>query len=192
MTFSHRRALPLLAAAFAALPACQQIKPLPSGSVDSDLRGTLAALARAHEQKIQLAFYESLPWERTDEPFYSFFDSMGKTQAGLLNDLQAWAKTGRDGAPVDLKFSFSDDTPGRAQKIIEARQEKLIRGDSKIDFTRDALMQMYEDYEWQISLIQSLLPRVSDPALKAYLQKSLKAHEDGSAQIIGLLRRFKP
>ena len=78
-----------------------------------------------------------------------------------------------------------------AQQILEARQEKLVRGDATPDFVRDTLMQMYDDYEWQISLIQALLPSVKDPQLKAYLQKSLQIHEAGSAQLNGLLKRYK-
>ncbi|HVT83443.1 MAG TPA: hypothetical protein VHM90_22570 [Phycisphaerae bacterium] len=174
------------------LGGCQQpVKPAGAIGDDRDLRDTLAAMARAHDQKTQLAFYEALPWQRTAEPFHDFFVKMGKSQRELHDQLQTWAKTADQGKPIVLKYSYGDDTPGRAQKIIEARQEKLIRGDSKPDFTRDALMQMYEDYEWQISLIQALLPRVTDSQLRAYLEKSLKVHQEGSDELIGLLRRFK-
>jgi hypothetical protein len=52
-------------------------------------------------------------------------------------------------------------------------------------------MQMYNDYEWQVAELQALLPKVKDPGLKGYVQKSLKVHEDGSAEILALLKRFK-
>ena len=191
MNFSPAKSILLLTTLL--LTACQHpIKPAGPISSDQDLRDTLAAMARAHDQKTQLAFYESLPWQRTAEPFHTFFVTMGKTQRELYDQLQAWAKTADHGNPMPLTYTRSDDTPGRAQKIVEARQEKLIRGDSKIDFTRDSLMQMYEDYEWQISLIQALQPRVSDPVLKAYLEKSLKVHQEGSDELMSLLKRFKP
>ena len=32
---------------------------------------------------------------------------------------------------------------------------------------------------------------VRDPVLKAYIEKSLKIHEDGSAQVLTLLKRYK-
>lgn len=179
--------LPLLALVVAA-GGCQTVPhasaPHP---ISDDLRGTLAAMARAHEQKTMLAFYEALPWQRTPEPFHAFYGTMGTTQGELLKDLQAWAKNKN----VELKFAHSDDIAGRALKVMEARQEKLIRSDAKPDFTRDTLMQMYQDYEWHISQIQVILPAVTDPELKAYLEKSLKVHEAGSNQLIDLLKKFK-
>ena len=178
-----------------ALACCQQIPKQPATTsiatttaANAELRDLLAGMARSHDDKTQLAFYEALPWNNTGEPFHAFYTEMGKKHAELLKELQAYAK----GAGIDLKFSYSNDTAGRAQKIMEARQEKLVRGDTKADFGRDTLMQMYTDYEWQISLIQALLPTVTDPALKAYLQKSLKVHEDGSNQLNGLLKKFQP
>jgi hypothetical protein len=156
-------------------------------AISDDLRGTLAAMARAHEQKTMLAFYEALPWQRTAEPFHAFYATMGTTQGELLKDLQAWAGKNQ----VELKFAYTDDIAGRALKVMEARQEKLVRGDAKPDFTRDTLMQMYQDYEWHISQIQVMLPTVTDPELRAYLEKSLKVHEAGSNQLLDLLKKFK-
>src|SRR6185503_16479045 len=118
----------------------------------AELRGLLADLARAHEQKLQLAFYVSLPWQRVDAPFDAFFSNMGKVQKELLGDLEKWAKENG----VSLVHRFGEDTESKALQIMEARQEKVIRGAGKQDFPRDAMMQMYADYEWQISLIQAL------------------------------------
>ena len=52
-------------------------------------------------------------------------------------------------------------------------------------------MQMYMDYQWQISVLQTLMPKVRDPQLRIYLQKSLKVHQDGGAEIRKMLQRFK-
>ncbi len=156
----------------------------------ADLQSTLAGLSRAHDQKTQLAFYAGLPtysWKGVHPPFEDFYKNMGTEQARLLAEIQSWAKTSR----LDLTYHFAPGIDGQAEKIIEARQEKLVRGDSSADFTRDTLMQMYTDYEWQISQIQALLPHVKDPALKAYLIDSLKVHQDGDAQLVSLLQRFK-
>jgi len=168
--------------AVAAAPAVANVPP-----TDERLRTLLAGMARAHDQKTQLAFYESMPWRKTSEPYHSFYVDMGKTQGELLADIRGWAKAHH----MDLTFHFPADAEGKAQQILEARQEKLVRGDSNQDFVRDTLMQMYDDYEWQISLIQALLPYVQDPGLKAYLQKSQKVHEEGSARLVKLLQRFK-
>jgi hypothetical protein len=161
--------------------------PATSAAVDEQLRNILADMARSHDQKTQLAFYESMPWRRASEPYHSFYVNMGKQQRELLNDLRGWA----DGRHVDLTFHFTPGAEGKARQILEARQEKLVRGDANPDFVRDTLMQMYDDYEWQISLIQALLPSAHDPNLKAYLQKSLQVHEDGSKQLVSLLQRFR-
>lgn len=159
-----------------------------AGEIDAaELRSVLADLARAHDQKLQLAFYVSLPWQRMDAPFDAFFSNMGKVQKELLTDLEKWAKEHQ----VSLAHQFGEDTSSRALKIMEARQEKVIRGAAKQDFPRDALMQMYADYEWQISVVEALLPRVKDAGLKAYLEKSLKVHSAGSAEIVRLLKGYR-
>jgi len=153
----------------------------------AELRSVLADLARAHEQKTQLAWYVSTPLRSIDAPFKPFYAKMGQQEKDLLASLQAWAKAHN----VDLTYKASGDTTGRAQKIMEDRQEKLVRGDDKTNFERDNLMQMYSDYEWQVAEVQALLPKIKDPALKTYLEKSLKIHEDGSAEILGLLKKYK-
>lgn len=184
----------LLAILLVFLPACHAtIRQPPAGASayadipSGDLRDNLADMARAHDQKVQLAFYVSLPWVGVDAPFRDFYTHMSEQQRDLGTQLRAWAKKHN----IDLAFNFSDDTAGRAQKIMEARQEKVVRGDARPDFERDTLMQMSTDYEWQISLAQALLPKVHDEGLRAYLQKSLKIHEAGSAEITGLLKKFQ-
>ena len=42
------------------------------------------------------------------------------------------------------------------------------------------------------SNLSALLPTVRDAQLKGYIEKSLKVHEEGSGQLVELLRRFKP
>jgi hypothetical protein len=152
-----------------------------------DLRDTLAGLARAHSQKTQLAFWISTPLRPVAAPFKTFFSNMGKTQGELLDMLKKWAREHK----VDLTFHFSNDTAGKAQQVMEAREEKLVRGDSQADFERDILMQMYTDFDWQISQLQVLLPKVKDGELKTYLEKSLEVHEEGLKEIQRLLKSFK-
>lgn len=171
--------------------SCQHGPP-PNASAFADLSSTeltsaLADLARSNDQKTQLAFYASLPWQGVTPPFDAFYKQMGSEQKELYAEITDWAKKNH----IDLTYHYSKDIPGEAQKILEARQEKLVRGDSKADFTRDTLMQMYQDYEWQISEVQALLPHVKDPELKAYLEHSLKVHTAGDAQLVSLLQRFK-
>ena len=160
---------------------------LLAGIPPEELRDVLAGMARSHDQKVELAFYVSLPWQGVDEPFKAFYPQMRSQQADLAKELRAWAAA----HDLDMSFHFSDDTDGRAVKIMEARQEKVLRADNRTDFSRDALVQMYADYEFQISLVQALLPRVHDAGLKAYLEKSLQVHTQGSAEITGLLKKFK-
>ncbi len=136
---------------------------------------------------MELAFYASLPWQGVNAPFDAFYKQMGREQKELSSEIESWAKKNH----VDLTYHYSKDIPGEAQKSLEAREEKLVRDDSKADFTRDTLMQMYQDYEWQLAETQALLPHVKDPELKAYLEHNLRVHTAGSDQIIGLLRRFK-
>jgi len=79
----------------------------------------------------------------------------------------------------------------KARETMEGRQQKVILGDNRTDLTRDTLVQMYMDFEWQISLLQTLLPKVREPGLKAYLERSLKAHVEGGAEIGRLLKKYK-
>src|SRR4051812_34759366 len=101
----------------------------------AELRDVLADLARAHEQKTQLAFYVSTPLRTIDPQFKPFYTKMGEQQKALLTSLQSWAKENK----IDLTYHHSTNTLGRAQKIMEDRQEKLVRGDDKSNFERDNL-----------------------------------------------------
>lgn len=152
-----------------------------------ELQKVLADMAKAHDDKTKLSLYASLPWQGVEKPMQHFYSNMGEKQKELLKDLESWAKAHK----VDLTYHYGDDINGQAEKILDARQEKLVRGDSKADFPRDTIMQMYSDYEWQISVIQALLPRVRDPGLKAYLQKSLQVHQEGSDEALSLLKRYQ-
>lgn len=156
---------------------------------EGELRWALADLARAHQQKGLLATWVSLPLvgppvQGAVRPFYQ---KMGERQGELLGELRTWAQA----RGVDLTYRAGTDVDGRAMAIMEARQEKMVRGSGAGDFDRDMLMQMYHDYEWQVCVIQALLPRVREPALRSYLERSLRVHEEGSGEIVGYLRRFK-
>ncbi len=153
----------------------------------TELRAVLSGLARSHEQKMQLVFYVSLPWTGVDPPCRAFYSNMGTVQDTLDREIRAWAKA----HDIDLTFRFSDDLLGAAQDAMETRQKNVIFSDNRTDLTRDTLVQMYADYEWQISILQTLLPKVREPELRAYVEHSLKAHLEGSAEIVSLLKRFK-
>lgn len=187
------------------LPGCQSAKapsapPVAASTAASqpaavaevpaeELRSVLSDLARAHEQKLQLAAWVAMPFvgPPVAVPIKPFYKQMGERQKDLLTQLQAVARSRH----IDLTYHPSTDINGRALAIMEKRQEKLVRSDGAPDFDRDMLMQMYSDYEWQICLLQALLPTVKDPALRAYVEASLKVHEDGSAEIVGFLKKFK-
>ncbi len=152
-----------------------------------DLRDVLSMLARAHQQKTELAFYTSTPLRPVDQPFKQFFRNMGDVQGDLLKQLKRWAGEHH----VDLTFHYSNDIEGRAQKFMEDRQEKVARGDDKLNFERDMIINMSTDYDWQISLLTETLPLATDPELRMYLQNSLRAHEEGSRELRALLVKYK-
>lgn len=160
-----------------------------NAAISKDMRDTLAMLLRAHDQKVQLAFYATTPFlKNVDEPFKGFFARMSAVQSDLEKQLKAWAKARK----VDLSFQFSNDIGGHAQKFMEDRQGDVAKKDDRISFERDELINMYMDYEWQISLLTTALPAAaSDPELKAYLQRSLSAHESGSREIRELLAKYR-
>jgi hypothetical protein len=164
----------------------------PAGLADvpgAELRDVLSELARAHEQKGMLTTWVAMPLvgPPVSAGVRPFYQHMGPRQAELLKELRAFARS----HGIDLAYRPATDTEGRALALMEARQEKLVRSDGAADFDRDMLMQMYNDYEWQICMLQALLPRVKDAGLRGYVEKSLKVHEEGSAEIVGLLKRFK-
>jgi hypothetical protein len=177
------------------LTACQGVRR-PADSTTSpwanlpaaELRNVLAELANAHAQKRQLVALLSMPFMGVDEPFKDFFSKMSTLQRELQDQLHAWA----DEHHVDLTYHRGTDTLAHAVKIMEDRQAKVLTVFNQTNRERSALIQMYTDYEYRVSLLQALLPAVRDPALKAYVEKSLKIHENGSAQLTELLKRFKP
>jgi len=165
-------------------------QPSALATISADeLRSVLSDLARAHEQKLQLAAWVALPFvgppvNASIKPFYR---RMGEQQLEMSKQLREIAKEHQ----IDLAFRAGTDVAGRAMAIMEKRQEKMVRADGVADFDRDMLMQMYNDYEWQICVLQALLPTVKDAGLRAYVEASLKVHEEGSAEIVGYLKRFK-
>jgi hypothetical protein len=176
------------------LPACQTAPrvaaPQPAGYADmksEDLHLLLAGLERSHKQKLQLVFYTNLPLMGVETPAKPIFEKMEKAQGDLDKELTAWAKA----HDLDLKFEFPSDVQSQAAKKMEGRQENVMLGDGKVDRTRDALMNMYMDYEFQICLVQTLLPKVTDPDLRKYLEHSLKVHEEGSKELRDMLTRYK-
>jgi hypothetical protein len=175
-------------------PQVAQTRPAtrPSGLADlpaEELRSVLSDLARAHEQKLQLSGWVAMPFvgPPVNAAFKPFYKQMGEKQGALLKQLQGIAKE----HGIDLTYRPGTDVDGRAMTIMEKRQEKVVRGDGAADFDRDMLMQMYNDYEWQVCVLQALLPNVKDAVLKAYVEASLKVHEAGSAEVVGYLKKFK-
>ncbi len=190
-----RIVLPLLVIVSTLLTAsCQTMWRVPiseSSAYSSlsrvELRDTLAALARAHEQKMQLVFYLTLPWISVEPVVRPVFTNMGTVQSQLDKELQDWADEHR----IDLSFRFTNDIAGQAQKELEDQQQQVVMGDGRGDLTRDALMQMYMDYQWQAAVLQTLMPKIRDPKLLLYVRHSLKVHQDGGAELRGMLQRFK-
>jgi hypothetical protein len=152
-----------------------------------DLRFILSLLARGHDQKLQLTALMNLPLVGAETPAKPVFTTMSQVQSDLGKEIAAWAKD----HDIDLTFQFPDDVQNQSQKKMEDRQGGVILGDGRTDRTRDALMFMQMDYEWQACVIQTLLPKVHDPDLRKYLEHSLKAHQDGSAQLRDMLKRYK-
>lgn len=181
--------LMLLLAACQTAPAPVVVQATPLADMPAaELRDVLSELANAHDQKLQLAGFLNLPLMGVDAPFKDFFSNMNTQQRELKAQLHAWADTHH----VDLTYHYGTDTMGRAVKIMEDRQGGTLQTLNTVDRERNALIQMYTDYDFRVSLLQALLPKVRDPALKAYVEKSVKIHEDGSTQLAVLLKRFKP
>ena len=192
----------VLAALIGTIGGCQGLEKKPAGGAATqavaggvtaggmsatELRDVLADLGRAHGQKVQLAWWVSTPLRPVSPQFVKFYENMGVQQKELLAELKGWAKTHQ----VDLTFHYTSDVYSEGQRIMEKRQEAMVREDDQVNFERDNLMQMHQDYEWQVSLLKALLPSVKEAGLKAYLEKSLAVHEAGSKEIVGLLRGYK-
>ncbi len=149
-----------------AAPTTAAIKPPPAGAAAgttlaaSDLRDVLAELDKGHHDKMQLGWWVNAPLLRSGDPvFKAFYKQMAAQQKDLAAELENWAK----GRHMDLTYHYTDDTFSKAQKIMEGRQEKLVRGDNKENFDRDMLIDEIQDYEFTISLITALCPRCMIP-----------------------------
>jgi len=153
----------------------------------TELRTALATLANAHNDKIKLAFWTSTPLRPIDAPFKPFFTNMATQNKQLLTDLQTWAKQNK----IDLTYRPPPGIAGDAEKIMNDRQEKLVRSDDKTAFQHHILIQMYIDYESNLSLCQALLPTLTDPALKSYVEQTAHMYSIGSTEILALLARYK-
>jgi len=171
-----------------ALLGCQHPTTTPNLTTNStELRDILASLANSHNDKIKLALWTSTPFRPVDAPFRPFFANMGTQNKQLLAELQDWAKQNN----VDLTYRPPPGLAGVAEKIMNERQEKLVRGDDKAAFQHHILVQMYIDYENNLSLCQATLPTVNDSALKTYVEKAIQMYSDGSAEILAFLARYK-
>ncbi|HUO07228.1 MAG TPA: hypothetical protein VM008_02775 [Phycisphaerae bacterium] len=153
----------------------------------SDLRDALVELDKGHHDKMKLAFWVSTPFKSVDPAFKPFYQNMAKQQKELAKELEDWAKAHH----VNLTHRFSNEPLSQGQKIMEEDSEKRAKSENKEEFQLDMLINMRQDYGWNASLNKALLPRVTDPALKSYLEKSLKAHEDGLVEIRALLKKYK-
>lgn len=150
------------------------------------VREALAELAKGHSEKIQLAWY-ARAFRRTDPAVAAFLADMGVQQRRLAADLMAWARH----TNADIRFAHTTDLSGEARRIMEAAQSRAVRNDSHEEFQRDILMLMWTDYAWQRSLIQATLKRTADPALRAYLTRSLAVHDAGVTRLRALLARYR-
>ena len=159
----------------------------PSTLSASELRDILATLANSHNDKIKLALWVSTPLRPVDAPFRPFFANMGKHNKQLFAELQTWAKQHK----VDLTYRPPPGIAGVAEKMMNARQEKLVRSDDKLSFQHHILMQMYIDYETNLSLCKALLPTITDSVLKSYVERAAEMYSAGSDEILALLARYK-
>jgi len=170
----------------ASAPATKPAEALSTIKAE-DLRDLLADMEKAHEDKIRLSGWAGTPFLPVKGDFKPFFSEMSRQNKELSGELKKWAKEHQ----VDLTYKYSDDVDGRALRMMEDRQEKIIRGDDQANFERDILIEMFSDYEWHLCVVKSLLPAVKDRGLRDYLEKSEAMFERGSAEIRGLLKRYK-
>ena len=154
------------------------------------IQEVLPQLAKAHSDKVQLAMFVGMPFiHRVDPAVKAFAEKMGEQNKELLKDLKAYAEANK----ISLKFEYSADANGRAQKGMEDEQSKALQGAGGTEFELLVLVLEYSDYGWNKALVKTTLEKEKglDPALKAYLEKSLKVHEEGIREIEGLLKRFQ-
>ncbi len=155
--------------------------------IDPSVRDMLAELEKGHSDKIQLAWFASLPFKKLTPDVKEFAAQMGKDHKALRERLNAWAKKN----DVSLKFSFGNDLFGKARKDLEKSQGNEVEVDGGDDFQRDFLILMSVDYLTQRSYIRTLLKQTVDPELTAYLNDSLAIHERDRAAIRTFLKHYK-
>ena len=182
---------PLLLLVTLGVTACQtrpQPATGPAVPIDPFTRDALAELAKGHTDKMQLGWYVASPFRHVDPAIKQFAENMRSTQDTLHHRLNTWAETHH----VDLKIHYNPADPrDRARQAMEKQQGDALQADSNIDFQRDVLILMNMDFQNQQALIQTLLPRTTDPDLKAYLQESLRVHTATLKTIHDLLARYK-
>jgi len=170
----------------AATTLTADVVPAPTTAPDAALSAVLPELAKGHSDKGKLATYATSLLRHLDAPVEKFATDMGTEHRRLLGELQGWAKA----HGYDLAFHYATDATGRARQSQEKEQGDQLLFDGGADFQRDMLVLMYNDYDWQLNLIDATLPAVHDPALKAYLEDSKKIHKAGLAQIRALLTHY--
>ena len=70
-------------------------------------------------------------------------------------------------------------------------QGAILQADDSPDFQRHMIVLMYTDFDWQSHLVDALLPHVTDPDLRAYLEDSGRVHQEGLRQLQALLKQYK-
>ncbi len=152
-----------------------------------ELRDQLAELLKGHDDKVELAWYVSMPLHTVDPAIHDFFKRLSQDQKRLRDELNAWAKQNH----LNLKFKFSDDLAGKARKAMEDAQGDVLQKDNNADFQRDVLVMMDVDFAQQKALANVLLKVAPDDALRAYLNDSIKTHDAETHAVRDLLQRYK-
>ena len=155
-----------------------------------DARGMfmLTDFAKGHDEKVKLGWLVGSPFKAARGEVKEFARQMQTEQGELLKDLRAWASANG----VKLSFRVDQADPVAAARArLETSQGDLLMGRGKVDFQRDMLMLMWLDYHWVWKQAEELRTRVTDPALQAYLDKSIKIHAAGFQQVDELLKKYQ-
>lgn len=176
----------------AGLVGCTQVQPeKPATSVaaqqPSALNELLPKLATSYEDRIKLGTFAGTFLRPVDDSLKPYFSSLRERNKALLDELKPLAKKGK----IDLDAKPADTLDNRARPIMEKRQEGFARAADQAAFEHDMLMHMYNDHEWMASLIEATLPGVSDPAMKAYLEKAMRLQRAIADDTKKQLRRYK-
>jgi len=184
---THRRILLFLTCCILCSPF--HLTPARADDLQNALTTIIPELDKGCHDKMKLAFYVlDLRSGSSNAELNAFVTDMRETQKRLAGQLESLAKAHH----IDTSFHYGNDILDKVRKRMEDTSGDQLQDATGDNFKLHVLSDMEQDYTYQISLIKTLrsVSGLDDP-LKAYLDDSLKTHQQGLKQIQVLLQRFK-